>query len=89
MILNYFEFFEFNRHWLVPYAAFSYLRDKYKTSDFNKWKKHNVYDESEIQKLVSPSKTHYDEIAFFYFVQYHLHLQMKAAVDYAHKKKLY
>ena len=86
--LDYFEFFELNRHWLVPYAAFSYLRDKNKTSDFNKWKKYSVYNESEIQKLVSPSKKHYDEIAFFYFVQYHLHLQMKAAVDYAHKNKI-
>jgi 4-alpha-glucanotransferase len=86
--LNYFEFFELNRHWLVPYAAFSYLRDKNKTSDFNKWKKHEEYSESEIQKLVSPSKSHYDDIAFFYFVQYHLHLQLKAAVDYAHKNKI-
>jgi len=86
--LNYFEFFELNRHWLVPYAAFSYLRDKNKTSDFNKWKKHTTYNESEIQKLVSPSKSHYDDIALFYFVQYHLHLQLKAAVDYAHKNKV-
>ena len=86
--LDYFEFFELNRHWLVPYAAFSYLRDKNKTSDFNKWKKYGVYNESEIQKLVSPSKKHYDEIAFFYFIQYHLHLQMKSAVDYAHKNKI-
>ncbi len=86
--LDYFEFFELNRHWLVPYAAFSYLRDKNKTSDFNKWKKYSVYNESEIQKLVSPSKKHYDEIAFFYFIQYHLHLQMKSAVDYAHKNKI-
>ena len=86
--LDYFEFFELNRHWLVPYAAFSYLRDKNKTSDFNKWKKHKTYNESQIQKLVSPSKSHYDEVAFFYFIQYHLHLQLKAAVDYAHKNKI-
>lgn len=86
--LNYFEFFELNRHWLVPYAAFSYLRDKYKTSDFNKWKKYKVYNESEVQKLVSPTKSHYDGIAIFYFAQYHLHLQMKAAVDYAHRNKI-
>ena len=25
---KYFEFFDLNRHWLVPYAAFCYLRDK-------------------------------------------------------------
>ena len=86
--LDYFEFFELNRHWLVPYAAFSYLRDKYKTSDYNQWKKYTTHNESEIQKLVAPSRKHYDEIAFFYFVQYHLHLQMKSAVDYAHKNKI-
>jgi 4-alpha-glucanotransferase len=86
--LDYFAFFEFNRHWLVPYAAFSYLRDKNKTPDFNKWKSYKIYNESEIQKLVSPSRSHYEDIAFFYFVQYHLHLQMKAAADYAHKQKI-
>ena len=86
--LDYFEFFELNRHWLVPYAAFSYLRNKNKTPDFNQWKNHKIYNESEIQKLVSPSGSHYDEIAFFYFVQYHLHLQMKSAVNYAHKHRI-
>ena len=86
--LDYFEFFELNRHWLVPYAAFSYLRDKNNTPDFNQWKNHKIYNESEIQKFVSPSRSHYDEIAFFYFVQYHLHLQMKSAVDYAHRQKI-
>jgi 4-alpha-glucanotransferase len=86
--LHYFEFFEMNRHWLVPYAAFSYLRDKNKTPDFNQWKSHKIYNESEIQNLASPSQAHYDEIALFYFVQYHLHLQMKSAADYAHRQKI-
>ncbi|MEO5650046.1 MAG: 4-alpha-glucanotransferase, partial [Ginsengibacter sp.] len=70
--LGYFEFFVLNREWLVPYAAFSYLRDKYKTPDFTKWKAHSTYNESAIQKLVTPSQPHYDVIAFYYFVQYHL-----------------
>jgi 4-alpha-glucanotransferase len=83
--LNYITFFEFNRHWLEPYAAFSYLRDKYKTADFTSWKTNAVYDESEIQKLVSPGQKYYDEIAVHYFTQYHLHLQLKAATEYAHK----
>ncbi len=50
---DYFEFFELNRHWLVPYAAFSYLRDKNKTADFNQWKKYKIYNESEIQRIGS------------------------------------
>jgi 4-alpha-glucanotransferase len=81
----YFEFFELNRHWLVPYAAFSFLRDKYKTSEFSKWKTNSVYDENAIQRLVSPSQKHYDDIAVHYFTQYHLHLQLKEATAYAHK----
>ncbi len=86
--LDYFEFFELNRHWLVPYAAFSYLRNKYKTADFSKWKTNSSYDESAIQKLASPSQKHYDDIVFFYFVQYHLHLQMKEVADYAHRRSI-
>ncbi len=80
----FFEFFELNRHWLVPYAAFSYLRDKYKTPDFNQWKSHSVYNEHALLEFADPSKKHYDEIAIYYFIQYHLHLQLKDATDYAH-----
>jgi len=86
--LDYFEFFELNRHWLVPYAAFSYLRDKYKTPDFNKWKSQKKYNEQAIQKLASPSQKHYSEISFYYFVQYYLHLQMKEVAEYAHSQKI-
>ncbi|GAB2815479.1 4-alpha-glucanotransferase [Ferruginibacter profundus] len=81
----YFEFFELNRHWLVPYAAFCFLRDKYNTSDFSTWKTNSVYDENAIQRLVSPSQKHYDDIAVHYFTQYHLHLQLTEATAYAHK----
>ncbi len=83
--IKYFEFFNLNQHWLVPYAAFCYLRDKYKTSDYNQWKTNNVYDEDAIQKLVAPTQKHYDSIALHYFTQYHLHLQLKEATAYAHK----
>ncbi|WP_462219562.1 4-alpha-glucanotransferase [Ferruginibacter sp.] len=81
----YFDFFELNRHWLVPYAAFCFLRDKYNTSEFSKWKSNSSYDENAIQRLVSPSQKHYDDIAVHYFTQYHLHLQLKEATAYAHK----
>ncbi|MEO9021153.1 MAG: 4-alpha-glucanotransferase [Ginsengibacter sp.] len=85
---DYSEFIEQNSHWLVPYAAFSYLRDKYRTADFSKWKSNKEYDEQAVKKLASPSQKHYDHIAFYYFVQYHLHLQMKEVSDYAHNQKV-
>lgn len=86
--LVYFEFFELNRHWLVPYAAFSFLRDKYKTPDSANWEAYKNYNEEAIQELVSPTQEHYDQILFFYFLQYHLHLQMKEVADYAHQQKI-
>ena len=83
---EYYKFFDLNRHWLVPYAAYCYLRDKYGTSAFSTWRSNAEYDEAAIQRLVSPSQKHYDEIVLHYFTQYHLHRQLKAATSYAHKK---
>ena len=80
------DFFENNKDWLVSYSAFSYLRDLHGTVDFNQWPTHAQYNENEIVKLVSPKSKTYDDIAFFYFVQYHLHLQLLEATQYAHKK---
>lgn len=79
------KFFQESRHWLIPYAAFSYLRDRNGTADFTKWKLYSKYNKEAIERYVSPKAKHYDEIAFCYFLQYHLHLQLKDAVDYAHK----
>ncbi len=83
--LDWFTFFDLNRHWLVPYAAYCYLRDKNKTADYNTWGSFASFDEDAVQELVSPENDFYNEIAIHYFTQYHLHLQLKAAVDYAHK----
>ena len=84
----FFDFFDLNRYWLVPYAAFCYLRDKYKTPDFNEWENYRHYDEDMIQAFVSPESPHYDEIGIHYFTQYHLHLQLLDSKDYAHKNQV-
>jgi 4-alpha-glucanotransferase len=83
---EFYAFFQQNRDWLVPYAAFCYLRDKYGTADSSQWKLHKEYDKAAIEKFVSPKMKHYDEIFLQYFIQYHLHLQLKEASEYAHKK---
>jgi 4-alpha-glucanotransferase len=82
---GWFSFFDLHRHWLVPYAAYCYLRDKNKTADYTQWGDYANYTEDAIQSLVSPENEFYDEVAIHYFTQYHLHLQLKDAVDYAHK----
>ena len=79
-------FFADNRHWLQPYAAFSYLRDLYGTSDFHCWEAYNKYDEEEIQQLCSPESDAYTFIGYYYYMQYLLHVQLLAVAEYACRK---
>ena len=83
---EYKEFFHANKYWLMPYAAFCYLRDKYQTSDFSNWENFSVYNKKAIEKLSAKNSSAHREISFHYFVQFHLHKQLKEAVDYCHKK---
>lgn len=83
---DYIEFYEANKHWLQAYGAFCYFRDKYGTSRFDEWKTNSVYKKEEISRLTAGRSAARKEILFYYFVQYHLHLQLKEAADYAHKK---
>ena len=83
---DYQAFFEGNKHWLAPYAAFCYLRDKNGTPDFTRWKSHSAYDKEAIERFVAPGSRQYRLIALQYFIQYHLHLQLREAADYAHEQ---
>jgi len=85
---EYKTFYADNEHWLKPYAAFCYLRDKWGTSDFNQWKTHQTFNQAEVDRLASSKNKSSKGIRFWYFVQYHLHLQLKEAVAYTHKKGL-
>jgi 4-alpha-glucanotransferase len=80
------EFFKNNKDWLLPYAAYSYLRDKNYTSDFNLWEDYKKYDKNKIEKLCHPDMPQYKEIALYYYLQFHLHRQLSEAKNYAHSK---
>ena len=75
---SYKEFFEQNKEWLQPYAAFCVNRDKYGTADFSKWPK-------ESSKFKVQSSKEHD---FWCYVQYNLDQQMRAAHDYARKHRV-
>jgi len=68
---------------LIPYAAFSYLRDLYGTPEFGRWGNYSVYNQAAIEALTSPDTNHYDDIAIYYFLQYHLHKQLSEVHEYA------
>ncbi len=83
---DYKAFFEKDQHWLLPYAAFCYFRDKYGSSHFEEWKTNGIYNKAEIQKIFNSHSVAAKEMKLYCFIQYHLHLQLKEAADYAHKK---
>ena len=74
---GYKTFFADNKDWLVPYAAFSYLRDRYQTPDFRLWPQCSKYNQRDIDKLTAPDGKDYDQIALYYYIQYQLHLQLQ------------
>ena len=76
-------FLKESAHWLVPYAQYCYLRDTYGNVDFNTWKGHEVWHEKDRETLLNARTKEYKEVAFYYYVQYVLHVQMRAAHEYA------
>ena len=77
---EYKKFVADNSHWLIPYAAFCVLRDKFSTPDFTAWGDYSTYDQEKIEQFVSDNR---NEIDYVCFVQYHLDRQMRHVSDYA------
>jgi 4-alpha-glucanotransferase len=86
---EYKAFFQDTELWLVPYAQYSYLRDKNGTADFNQWPDHQVWDEAERKALADPKTAAYKNVAFFYFVQFVLDRQMQEAHEHAKAKGVF
>lgn len=81
-------FFDENKEWLKPYAAFCFLKDLFGTSDHSQWGLHAKFSLAKLDKLVSPDADHYDSVAYRYYIQYHLHLQLSEAARYARKNRV-
>ena len=83
------EFYSFaknNKEWLLPYATFCALRDQFGTANFREWGEYAEFSWDIIGKMTAKGSPLYTEIHFWIFVQYHLHLQMSGAKEYAHSK---
>ena len=77
------DFFVRNAHWLVPYAAFCHLRDTYGTAQFDLWPSNSRMDEALVADYGNPRTKAYRAAGFWYYVQYVLDAQLKAAHDHA------
>ncbi|MBR2031440.1 MAG: 4-alpha-glucanotransferase [Alistipes sp.] len=77
------DFEKRNRAWLMPYAVFSVLRDKYGTANFEEWKTFTKYAE---KRCAAFAERNEKEVGFYYYVQYHLDRQLRKVRDYLHSK---
>ena len=83
---DYQAFVRDNAEWLQPYCVFCHLRDTYGTPDFTKWRKLSAYNRSRVAKYID---THAEAVGYYSFVQYLLHVQLAAAADYAHSRRVF
>ncbi len=74
------KFVSQNSSWLLPYAAFCTLRDRFSTPTFSKWGEYADYSQAILDKVIKESK---EEIDFNCWLQFHLDRQMRAAHEYA------
>lgn len=76
-------FYEENKEWLLPYAVFSFLRDKNGTAAFGEWPELGVFDWELAGQMAEPGSKEYADIAIHYFIQFHLDRQLMDAAGYA------
>ncbi len=94
---SYKQFYEENKEWLVPYAHFCYYRDLYGTAVFSEWP-----EEARNTRGLEPGSdaaaggglppaelaARRSALNFWYYVQYNLDVQMRAAHDHARSKRV-
>ena len=82
------EWFKEEEAWLVPYAQYCVLRERFHTPDYNDWADHNVWNEDDRAQLTNPRTKAYKEAAYYYFLQYVLAQQMKEAHRHARERNV-
>lgn len=76
-------FFTENKDWLVPYAAYAFLRDKKGTPDFRKWGEFSIYNREKIEELSKIGAPDRDDIIIHYYIQFHLDKQLNEVTQFA------
>lgn len=82
---DYYRFLDDNYYWLIPYAAFSTLRDKYNTPDFRQWGADSKYSASRIVNMLNDDEFRH-KMQFYFFLQFHLHRQLLESANYCRSK---
>ncbi len=82
------QFFIHQIHWLPAYAMFSVLRDKYQTANFKSWPQHSTFSFDDLRSFCSSQSSEYEQVCFWYYVQFMLHTQLTQAAQYAREHQV-
>ncbi|CAN8075716.1 unnamed protein product [Agarophyton chilense] len=77
------EWFDNHQGWLVPYALFRFFMEINGSSNYDEWGARSNVSLQQMKELASPDTFHFEYLALTYYIQFHLHKQLKAAADYA------
>ncbi|MEI6178014.1 MAG: 4-alpha-glucanotransferase [Verrucomicrobiota bacterium] len=77
-----------NRDWVVSYAVFCLMRDKFGTADFIKWQDWAVFDRDRVDAMADPAHADWAEVSYHIWLQYELDRQLSDAVSHLHKRGL-
>ena len=80
---DYQKFVARNHHWLIPYAAFCTLRDRFGTPDFTQWGEYAHYTKEIRDRVVAEDPAAIDYVCY---LQYNLDKQMRQVHEYANSK---
>ncbi|UOG75066.1 4-alpha-glucanotransferase [Hymenobacter tibetensis] len=75
-------YYQEQRAWLKPYAAFSGLRDRFNTADFQQWPE-EYRTPALVDQLTQENAPDFDDFGVHFFTQFHLDKQLREAVEYA------
>ncbi|GAB2773958.1 4-alpha-glucanotransferase [Hymenobacter luteus] len=79
------QFRQEQQAWLLPYAAFSGLRDRFGTADFSQWPE-EYRTPAKVAELLREDSPAFDEFGLHLFTQFHLDKQLLEAVEYARQR---
>eukprot|EP00879_Flechtneria_rotunda_P016824 GHRR01017609.1.p1 GENE.GHRR01017609.1~~GHRR01017609.1.p1 ORF type:complete len:841 (+),score=284.87 GHRR01017609.1:629-3151(+) len=85
---EYREWFVASESWLVPYAAFCFLRDLFGTAEHWNWGVMATPTQELLERLTSPEQEWHNNIWCCYWLQYQLHRQLKQVSEYAASRRV-
>lgn len=80
------QWFKKNISWIEPYSFYCALREQFKDNNFDNWGDYNTFNLNKLRDLALNNHKFNNEVMLHVFVQYHLHLQLQEASEYARKK---